>query len=196
MKTRVSLLALSTLCMFFAAPVMAADAVMSPAPSPTPDLHIYSDRAMHFVAPEKFILAARRVLTKRDLAGASNPLVVAVWVKNPGQEDQEAIMLSMEGYSGNLDGFFLNVENGLRDKINGVFIDQKKLETLPNGMPAYWIRATYGHGFKTRQRYMWAWFDGARGVILAIDARAGEIGKREARADLHRVRATLYPSDE
>lgn|GEM_PF-806878 len=163
-------------------------------PTPSPDPHIYDDRAMHLVVPAAFVLVSRTEIPPDKLQ--SNLTPVAAWVRDPGKDDAVAILLQMEYFTGNLDQFVSDAEEQIREQLDGALITTGHKGALKNGMPAAWMKVVYGSGFSARIRYQWAWIDGTRGIVLAIDGRNGKIDEQTARAALSDVRATAYPIGE
>ncbi|MDQ2992993.1 MAG: hypothetical protein M3R30_09280 [Candidatus Eremiobacteraeota bacterium] len=175
--------------------VGAAPETPAPAPTATPvgyvNPHTYDDPAMHFEAPADYIFGGKQEVDSTKIDG---PTVVAIWGKFPGQANQRVLKITIEPYEGkDVTGYEVSTENGLRGKIDGVFIGSKAPMTLTNGMPAYFMSITAGSGFNAMKIYQVIWFDGLRGVALSLSGRLGELTEAEARATLKNASAVRYP---
>ena len=178
---------------FLVLALVAASPAGSPTPAPTPtmDAHAYDDPAMHFEAPADYYLAGKQHVDSTKLEKAT---VVAIWVKFPGAGNQRTLTITLEPYEGrNVTGYEVYTENSLREQIDGVFVGGKQPMTLSNGMPAIFMSITSGSGFNSQKIYQVIWFDGLRGVSIAIHGRLGELTEDEAKAAFKTASATIYP---
>jgi len=163
-----------------------------PEPTPTPDPHSYTDPAMNFTAPPEAYLMGRREVDVRQLGQDLEP--IARWVVRPGKENAAFIDLSMEGYDGPPDQWEAQFESQTHGGGSGVLIKNKTPMSLLNGMPATFVEVTTGEGFDSRKEYAVVWGDGARGVVLSVTARMGDVSADEAKAMLKNVTAVRYPN--
>ncbi|HKE37090.1 MAG TPA: hypothetical protein VKB39_06640 [Candidatus Baltobacteraceae bacterium] len=163
-----------------------------PEPTPTPDPHSYTDPAMNFTAPPEAYLMGRREVDVRQLGQDLEP--IARWVVRPGKENAAFIDLSMEGYDGPPDQWEARFESQTHGGGSGVLIKNKTPMSLLNGMPATFVEVTTGEGFDSRKEYAVVWGDGARGVVLSVTARMGDVSADEAKAMLKNVTAVRYPN--
>ncbi len=163
-------------------------------PSPTPDPHVYTDPAMHFVAPPDAVLVTRN---QTSLDALGNDLqTVAVWVLHAGKEDSRTIQLAMESYTGSPDQWEGQFESQTHGSQEGTLIRGKTAMTLQNGMPAYFVEVAYGSGFDARKVFAIVWADGQRGVVLSETSRIGDATPEEAKRVLKDVSATAYPPEQ
>lgn len=160
------------------------------APSPAPNQ--FTDPAMTFTAPEGYVKAP---IPPHDPADFEDTTVVAAFLGNTRATAGRAIAISMENFSGTLDGFEMVTENDLRNQADGVFVKNKSLTKLSNGMPAYWQDITVGSGFDTAKRFDYVWIDGVRGVILSMTGHYGQINEDQAKAALANVSAVAFPQN-
>ncbi|HEV7180314.1 MAG TPA: hypothetical protein VGN11_10585 [Candidatus Baltobacteraceae bacterium] len=165
-----------------------ASAVWTPSPKPM-NPHEFNDPAMHFVAPSTWVLVGLRVIPIDQLG--DDPGVVAGW-SNP--TTPQAIIISQQLFEGDASAFEVRFENDTRQKSDGVLIKSKQAMSLKNGMPAYFIDATYGSGFNTRKQFSVIWADGTRGVSITVTGRIGEIDADTAKKLLSDVSAVRYPT--
>lgn len=186
MKKLLTFLALVLVCRL---PVAAQ---IAPTPGPTPDPHIYDDRAIHLVVPTDYTLLGRRTVKVSQLGGKLEP--IAAWAKRTKRGDQITISLATEGDNERLGAWLVTFKNEAREQIQNVFFKGTVRGKLKNGMPAYWVDLSYGTGFDSHKRYGWVWSDGQRGVFLSIDFPLGMMTPEQAQATLANVRATLYPN--
>jgi len=149
----------------------------------------YRDPAMTFVAPSDYVQMA---VPPHDPTTFEQPTVVAAFVKNGGTSDAVTITIEMQNFDGRAAGFEQNMENQMREAIDGAFI-RKDEAPLRNGMPAYWVKVTMGTGFNQATRWQYEWADGLRGVVLSVVSRAGTITEQQARDALANVSAVAYP---
>lgn len=179
----------SALVPLFALVLLAASP--APVPTPTSDPHTYDDPAMHFRAPAAYLLAGRQQVDSTKL---EKPTTVAIWVKFPGQPNQRTLQISLQPYSGrDIDQFETNLENDLREQVDGVFVSQKQHFSLKNGMPAMFMAISSGSGFNAIRVYQVIWFDGLRGVTISLQGRLGEVTESEAKETMSDVTAVAYP---
>lgn len=151
----------------------------------------YKDPAMIYTGPAGYVQVP--LPPPKDPTDFGQTTVVAGWVKNPGQQNQIAIRLSMESFNGNLDGFEMVSENELRNASDGVFVKSKSRTHLANGMPAYFQDITVGSGFQTTKIYQLLWVDGVRGVTLSVQSHLGTIDPASAEKLLVTAVATAFP---
>jgi hypothetical protein len=168
----------------------AADPAAPPAATqPAPPPLVYDDPAMHFAAPA-------------DWEGIRIPPVpddeaqhtVAFFVKDRGESTQRTIGIDIGPFSGTLDDLVSVQESELRKQYEGAFIDRKARVLLANGMPAWWLRVSYGTDLgRMYERYEYIVFDGRRGIVASHTAHRGEAQEKEARAALGTLSVVLYP---
>lgn len=158
----------------------------SPAPAAGPS---YDDPGMHFSAPEGW---ERLELVARSSDGQPGP--VAVFIKNRGKYDQKTILITIGSFSGTLDGLESVHESETRSQQEGTFVDKKLRVTLPNGMPAWWLKVTTGTDVgKFSRRYEYVVFDGKRRIVVAYAGRLGDVEEKEAQAALASLVVVLFP---
>lgn len=161
----------------------------SPTPSPLPAASQYNDPGMHFEVQPGW--------TRVPFSGNSQhegfqPL--AIFVMDQGKAEQKTLIISAEPYEGTLDGFESSTENELRSGSEGTFVDKKVRLTMPNGMPAYWMKVSRGdQAGKLFQTFQYAIFDGTRGIVASVSGRLGDIREEQARAWLAGLQVVLYP---
>jgi len=177
------------LCVALAVPCAAA-AQTPPAAAPQ-SANQYNDPAVSFTAPAGFI-AVR--MPPHDPGDYQERTMVAAFVKNPGQPDQQTITISVENFDNTLDAFEVLTENELRGETDGLFVKKKERTALSNGMPAYWQEMSVGAGFDEVKRFGYVWVDGVRGLSLSISAGYGHIDEPTAKQDLANVSAVRYPN--
>lgn len=149
----------------------------------------YEDPAMHFAAPKEY-----QRLQIPPASDASKLYPVAVFARSAGKPEQRTIIISVEPYEGTIDGFESNSENELRSEIDGLFVDHKTRTALPNGMPVWWQKISFGEGLgSTYRRYAYVGFDGQRGISVSVTGRLGELSEEEAKAALSDLSIVLYP---
>lgn len=182
--------ALLALCAFVAGGAGIACAQQTPEPVPTQSPLEYSDPAMSFMPPPGYY---RVPMAPHSPTEFGQPSVVAAWIKNPGKTDQRTITITMDNFSGSLDGAEMISENNARDQTDGIFVNHKQVTKLANGMPAYFQEMTIGSGFNELKRWQYVWIDGIRIVTLTIVGRFGEIDEKQAREDLANASGVLYP---
>lgn len=163
-------------------------------PTPTPDPMVYTDPAMNFTAPPGAVLVGRRELDVRSLSDELQ--VVARWALHAGKEDVRYIDLAMESFPAAPNQWEGQFESQAHNQGDSVLVRNKTPMSLLNGMPATFVEVTYGNGFDARKQYAIVWGDGARGVVLSVTARIGEVTTDEARQLLRNVTATRYPFDQ
>jgi hypothetical protein len=162
-----------------------------PASSPSPAAP-YDDPAMHFAPP-----AGWERIDLRDAPPAADedaPKTVALYVKDRNEASRKTIVIEIGPFRGSLDDLASVHESDLRKKFDGVFIDRKARVVLANGMPAWWLRASYGSQLgHVYERYEYVVFDGRRSIVAAFTARLGEGGEKDAHAALDALSVVLYP---
>ncbi len=190
MNNRRSVATLAMLAML-ALPLIANAQVV--APTPTPDPHVYDDPAMHYVAPANSIPLGE--MQNPTLATLSqDPTTVARWGLGRTEYDARMISISMELYSGSLDGFDSQYENALREADPATIVKNKELVQLSNGMPAYFLEVTQGAGFASRKIFAYIWIDSQRGVVLSVGSGLGVVDEDTAKQLLAGATAVRYPT--
>jgi hypothetical protein len=172
------------------APIAAA-AADEPAPSPSPSLAPdYNDPAVHFSPPPGW----RGVVFKDPPPDDGEPHPVAYYVKNRGEGNQRSIVIEIGPFIGTFDSLATSHESDVRKKYEGAFIDHKERLLLANGMPAAWLRASYGSELgQMYERYEYVVFDGRRSIVAAFTAHSGDAQEKEARAALSSLSVVVYP---
>ncbi len=166
-------------------------AAQVPAPTPAPETLIYRDPAMRIQVPAGwFPISPQRHVTVDKLP--QDPLVVAGWATK-GDGAPKALLVQLQAYNGNLDGFDSVYEQQLRSQLKDAIVRGKHPFTLSNGMPAEVLEVTSGDGFSTMKIFVCIWIDGARGVALVMSARLGDLDINTAEAVFKRASATAYP---
>ena len=168
---------------------LAAIAVPAAAQDARPPSNAYNDPAMSFTAPAGYTGSARPY-NSDDITQST---VVATFVKDAGKPDMRVIQIQMEQFEGTLPGYTVLAENELRSQIDGVFVSNKKMSTLSNGMPAMWEEISVGDGFDEMKRWEYLWVDGFRGVVLSITGRYGELNEAQAKQDLANASGVRFP---
>ncbi len=167
-------------------PAQTGAPAQSPAPATGPS---YDDPAMHFSAPAGW---ERLELAARPSDGQPGP--VAVFLKNRGKYDQKSIVITTAAFSGTLDGLASAHESEIRSQQEGTFVDKKLRVTMPNGMPAWWLKVTTGTDVgKFSRRYEYVVFDGKRSIVVAYAGRLGDVEEKEAQAALASLTVVLFP---
>lgn len=161
-----------------------------PLPTPTPNYQVYDDPAMHFKAPAAYLPLGQRKLSLRQLT--EDPQIVAGWaIHDPDRPKQ--IVIEMESYQDNLNGFDQVFEQQLRAKFSGIVRDKEHV-SLKNGMPALFMTMTAGAGFSAVKMYWYLWVDGQRGVALGLQTQVGQLSVAEAKRLLADCTAVAYPN--
>jgi hypothetical protein len=161
--------------------------------APTPDPHEYDDPAMHYTAPAAAHLVGQmQHPTLQTLS--QDPTPVATWVLGTTQYNAKAITITMELYSGSLDGFDSSYENALRADDPATLVKNKQHVLLQNGMPALFVEVTQGAGFQTRKIFAYLWIDSQRAVVLSVVSTLGGIDEDTAKALLAGATAVQYPT--
>ncbi len=157
----------------------------TPAPSATSDLS-YDDAAVHYSAPAGWV----RVPTPPPEDGQA----LAGFAKQFGANDVRQISLTIKPDDSTLDGIDRNHEVDMRSSGDGsVFINKRTLTTLANGMPAWWLAASFGEAFKATRLYEWVVTDTRRSIVLAYGGRDGYFEEKEAQAALSTLSVVVYP---
>jgi hypothetical protein len=160
---------------------------------PDPNLS-YDDPAMHYSAPDGW--------TKIDVppsgGNQDGPTTVAAFTKEFSRYDKRSITIRIEPYSGTLDGAESSHESELRSSGgNGstIFVDKKTKVTLPNGMPAWFLKATIGSENGDAARiYEYVLFDGKRQIIVGYAGKAGNFDDKDAVDAFKTLSVVLYPA--
>jgi hypothetical protein len=157
-----------------------------PAAAPSP---AYDDPAVHFAPPPGW----ERVPFAAGSTEAS-PQPVAFFVKDREEASRRTIVIEIGPYAGTLDDLAEVRASELRAKYDGSFIDRKARVLLSNGMPASWLRVSFGsQAGHMYERYEYIVFDGRRRIVAAYTARRGEGDESGARAALAALSVVLYP---
>ncbi len=172
-----------------AVPALAAAQVAAP----TPDPHEYDDPAMHYTAPaDARLVGQMQHPTLQTLS--QDPTPVATWVLGNTQYNAKAISITMQSYTGSLDGFDSTYENALRADDPATLVKSKQPVLLQNGMPALFVEVTQGAGFQTRKIFAYLWIDSQRAIVLSVVASLGAIDEQSAKTLLAGATAVRYPS--
>jgi hypothetical protein len=160
--------------------------------APTAAPNEYTDPAMTFIAPDGYV---KGTVNAPSVTQFDQPTIVSAFAGNRKDTAGRIITITMDSFDGTLDGWEMRQENDLRNHVDSVFIKNKKLTTLANGMPAYWEEITVGSGFGEMKRYEYCWIDRVRGVILAVTAPFGTMTEDQAKKALANASATAYPTN-
>jgi hypothetical protein len=148
----------------------------------------YDDPAMHFAAPAGW---ERIPFTPAELDDTPHP--VAYFVKDR-DSSRRTIVIEQALFAGTLEGLVSQHESAVRGKFDGVFIDRKQRVLLANGMPAWWLRVSYGTELgKMFERYEYVVFDGRRSIVVSFTAHLGEATEKDARSALETLSVVVYP---
>lgn len=183
--------ALASLVAGLASPAPVTTAVPTPAPAPTVDPLAYDDPGMHFRAPDGW----KRI----PLVDASNDpsakVPAAVFTYHGDRNDARTIVISIEPYSGTLEGLEVSKESELRSTADGTFVDRKTKIVLGNGMPGYAIKVSQPSGPAGHQlrRYDYVIYDLARSIDVAFIGRYGDFEDRDVEAALSTLSVVVYP---
>jgi hypothetical protein len=163
----------------------------------------YDDPAMHYQAPDGW--------TRRAVGGGppsgDDPQVIAMWVKSFAHSDPRTITITVQNFQGDLDAAQSQMETQLRnagsgggggggddDNGGGVFFDRKDKITLPNGMPARYLKVSTGSGAGAMARlYQYLVVDGKRMIVVTYAGRDGYFGDKDALDALSTLTVVLYP---
>ena len=166
----------------------------APAPIPQPsDPLLYVDDAMTYRAPDTMLLLGRHPIAPRALSGQLQP--VAEWRTKPGKGNNWVIVVSQEGFEGDVEGWATGFQNELREQVDGVFVRHVTNVSLKNGMPARFLEIAMGEGFTSQKQFAVIWSDGVRGCAITATARLGDIDEASAKPALLDATAVLYPKD-
>ena len=163
----------------------------SPVPAPTVDPLAYDDPGMHFRAPDGW----KRI----ELADAANDpsakVPAAVFTYHGDRSDARTIVITIEPYSGTLEGLEVSKESELRSASDGTFVDRKTKIVLGNGMPGYAIRVSQPSGPAGHQlrRYDYVISDLSRSIDVAYVGRYGDFEDRDVEAALASLSVVVYP---
>ena len=156
-----------------------------------PPARVSATGACKFTAPEGWVKIP--VATPDS---TTDPTLVAMFVKNVGKPNQRIIQIVVEDFDLGLTPFETSHESELRQKVDSTFVDKKTKLTLPNGMPAYWIRVSQGKelGQFTR-RYEYVIVDLKRGITVSYIGRQGDFDEKEAQTALAGLEVVVYPNN-
>jgi hypothetical protein len=160
--------------------------------TPTPDPLEYDDPAMHYRAPAGAVLMRPIHYPTLDTL-TQDPTSVATWVIGNNAQDAKIISITMELYSGSLDGFESTYANGLRGDDSSTLVKSKEHVMLANGMPAMFLDITQGSGFSTHKIFSYIWIDSQRAVVLSAEAMLGSLHADAAQQLLAGATAVCYP---
>jgi hypothetical protein len=163
----------------------------TPAPTPTPDWHIYDDPAMHFRAPDGFYPLIQSKQVSVDKLG-DDPVMVAAWIY-PIKDHVRRMVLQQEYFEGDVKAFEAEYKGQLRDEFSAPFFKNEEDIRLKNGMPAIYFEMTTGEGFDIQKFYYVVWADGQRGVAVALQASLDDLTTEVAKALLTDATAVRYP---
>jgi hypothetical protein len=162
------------------------------APTPTPDPLVYDDPGMHYVAPAGARLMGQMEEGTPDKL-SQDPTTVATWLVGTGR-NTNIISISMELYSGDLDGFDSTFENTLRGEDSATLVKSKEHVFLSNPMPALFVDVTQGAGFSTHKIFAYIWIDRQRAVVLSDSCLLGGCDEDSAKRLLAGATAVAYPT--
>ena len=150
----------------------------------------YDDPSIHYTAPDGW--------TRIDLSAATGQSgsagVVAAFTKTFGRYDQRAITLKIEDYSGGLDEAEGSYESEMRGGAESVFVDRKTRVTMPNGMPAWFMKISIGSEAGNIARiFQYVIVDGKRRIVASYSGRAGYFDEKDATSGLSGLAVVLYP---
>lgn len=150
----------------------------------------YDDPAMHFAAPPGW---ERVRFTPSTTEDSSHP--VAIFAKDRGEYDQRTIAIEVGRFDGTFDSVADVHASELRTQFDHAFIDHKARVVLPNGMPAWWQRVSYGQELgHIYERYEYVLFDGRRSIVVSYTAHLGDADDKDAKAALSSLSVVLYPN--
>lgn len=164
-------------------------------PTPTPDPHVYTDRAMSFRAPADYIALGQRKISASEL-DTDNPTVLAVWAY-PSKDTPRRIVLSAEPFDGlNVSDWDGQFEQQMRGQFDSVLFKDKSHIALSNGMPAMFMSMSTGEGFSAQKFFCVIWVDGQRGMSVMLQDAYDDLTPERARAVLTaNLTAVRYPPD-
>ena len=200
MPDLIASLALASLVAALASPTPVAPAapvapgtplVSSPAPAPTVDSLAYDDPGMHFRAPDGW----KRIQLVDGSNDPSAKIPAAVFTYHADRNDARTIVISIEPFSGTLEGLAVSKESELRNATDGTFVDRKSKIALDNGMPAYAIKVSQPSGPAGRQlrRFDYVIYDLSRSIDVAYIGRYGDFEDRDVEAALSTLSVVVYP---
>jgi hypothetical protein len=175
--------------------VLLAQIVTAPTPAPTatPDWHVYDDPAMHFRVPDGYFPMMRPQQIDIDKLG-EDPTIVMGWVY-PVKDHIRKLAVQQEYFVGDAASFLTQFKTQLRDGFDSPFFKNEQRTTLKNGMPALFVEMTAGQGFDVQKFYFLVWADGQRGVALGIQAQMDDLDAQTARQIMSDVTAVQYPAN-
>jgi len=152
----------------------------------------YDDPAMHFSPPAGFERVSLKAQAEDDGSDAARP--VAAYVYHAGKPDQRSIVISIANFAGSLADFDRSHESELRQAVSSTFVSKKQNVTLPNGMPAVFLKINQGDtlgSFVRRDEYLIV--DGKRSIDVAYVGQQGDFDEAQAMDALKTLSVVLYP---
>lgn len=189
----ITALLVCTIVIGWAAGSRAQDIPTAP-PTPTPDPHVYTDRAMSFRVPPDYVSLGRRTVSVSDLG--MDPTVLAAWAY-PSKDTPRRIFLSAESFDGtDVNDWDSEFEQQMRGQFDNVLFKDKSHIALSNGMPAMFMTMSEGEGFSAQKFFCVIWVDGQRGMSVVLQDSFDDLTPERARAILTAdLVAVRYPSD-
>jgi hypothetical protein len=151
----------------------------------------YDDPGMHFRPPDGW---ERLQLSDSgpDQNGPRPP--VAVYFLKKSKSDQRLITITVQPFTGSLDGFVNSRTSDLRKQSDSTFVEKQQKTTLSNGMPAYWLKVNQGASLgQYVRRYEYLVIDLTRGIVVSYTGRAGDFDEKEAKDALASLYVVVYP---
>lgn len=158
------------------------------------DPQTYTDPAMSYTAPSDFTPIP---VPSAGPTGFQGPTAVAIFARHAKRPDAVLISVTMQMTDEDLSDYEADSEALVRNQGSGdnsVFI-KKKLTTLSNGMPAYFMDVTVSQDSGELRIFQYVWVDGERGVVLAAVGRFGMIDDKSAMKYLSTASAVEYPKN-
>ena len=101
----------------------------------------YDDPGMHFRPPDGW---ERLQLSDSGPDQNGNRPPVAVYFLKKSKSDRRLITITVQPFTGSLDGFAHSRASDLRQQSDSTFVEKQQKTTLSNGMPAYWLKVNQG----------------------------------------------------
>jgi hypothetical protein len=171
-----------TLCLVMFGPGMALGAS---------DPLSYDDPGMHFRPPDGW---ERLPIAESGPDQGGNRPPVAVYFLKKSKYDQRLITITVQPFTGSLDGFGNSRTGDLRQQSDSTFVEKQEKTKLSNGMPAIWLKVNQGANLgQYVRRYEYLVIDLTRGIVVSYAGHAGDFDEKEAKDALASLYVVVYP---
>lgn len=153
----------------------------------------YDDAGMHFKAPDGW---QRLPIPEESTSpGLDAKTTLAAFAFANGKNDSRVISITAEPFDGTLDGAEISHETDLRNAQDTTLVDRKIKTSLPNGMPAWFLKVSQGSDpFTSVRLYQYVVFDGKREIITTYSGRQFNFTEDDAKKALASLYVVVYPN--